>query len=618
MAKYEFKLPHMGESVAEATITSWLKGVGDTIEADDVLVEVATDKVDSEIPCEVSGIITDILFKKDDVVQVGQVMAIIETEPNTINENQNLTETIQPSTENFEQPVTIQTTLTKNQESIESSVIEKEIQNITSQQPISSSNGERFYSPLVRTIAQQENISIQELEQIQGSGLEGRVTKHDILSYVEQRNKISPKIETHFKEEKQQTWEQPETQPTYQQIATNESQTEENISVQEPEIATINQEAESDIQQQKFYQEPEPATINQEAEPNIQQQNSYQETEPVTTNQEAEPNIQQQNFYQETEPTTNQESVQSSRATNEEVSLNSEQPIVNKEIIFPEGNFQEMVKEEKTTPIFAEEPKELHIKTPTESKPEEKPAPTYTPSQIDDVEVIEMTRMGKLISKYMVDSKRISAHVQSFTEVDVTRIWNWRNKVKKQFETREGEKFTFTPIFIEAVAKALRDFPMMNVSTDGERIFKKKHINIGMATALPNGDLIVPVIKNADQLSLLGLAKSVNDLAKRARENKLKPDEIKGGTYTVTNIGSFGNIFGTPIINQPEVGILAIGAIQKVPAVIETPEGDVLGIRYKLILSHSYDHRVVNGALGGMFVQRVAEYLEKWNMEREV
>ncbi|MFC2652953.1 MAG: dihydrolipoamide acetyltransferase family protein, partial [Capnocytophaga gingivalis] len=255
------------------------------------------------------------------------------------------------------------------------------------------------------------------------------------------------------------------------------------------------------------------------------------------------------------------------------------------------------------------------------SAPEQAPLATtsYTPSPVDDnVEVIEMTRMGKLIANYMSESKHISAHATSFIEVDVTRIWNWRNKYKKQFESREGDKLTFTPIFIEAVAKALKDFPLMNISTDGERIFRKKNINIGMATALPNGDLIVPVIKNADQLSLVGLAKSVNDLAKRARENKLKPEEVKGGTYTVTNIGAFGNLFGTPILNQPEVGILAIGAIQKVPAVVETPEGDVIAIRYKLMLSHSFDHRVVNGALGGMFVQRVAKYLEQWDITREV
>ncbi|CEN40767.1 Lipoamide acyltransferase component of branched-chain alpha-keto acid dehydrogenase complex (fragment) [Capnocytophaga canimorsus] len=229
-----------------------------------------------------------------------------------------------------------------------------------------------------------------------------------------------------------------------------------------------------------------------------------------------------------------------------------------------------------------------------------------------------MTRMGKMISEHMTRSKQTSAHVQSFTEVDVTRIWNWRNKVKKAFETREGEKFTFTPIFMEAVTQALKDYPMMNISVEDTKIIKKKNINIGMATALPDGNLIVPVIKNADQLSLRGMAKVVNDLATRARAGQLKPDEVKDGTYTVTNIGSFGNVFGTPIINQPQVGILAIGAIRKVPAVIETPDGDLIGIRYKMMLSHSYDHRVVNGALGGMFVQRVAEYLEHWDITREV
>ena len=275
---------------------------------------------------------------------------------------------------------------------------------------------------------------------------------------------------------------------------------------------------------------------------------------------------------------------------------------------------------EQLQPITIE-PTPISLEIP-QDKPEEKPVvatTTYTPSPVDkNVEVIEMTRMGKLIANYMIESKRVSAHATSFIEVDVTRIWNWRNKHKKAFEAREGEKLTFTPIFIEAVAKALRDFPLMNISTDGERIFKKKQINIGMATALPNGDLIVPVIKNADQLSLVGLAKNVNDLAKRARENKLKPDEVKDGTYTVTNIGAFGNLFGTPILNQPQVGILAIGAIQKVPAVVETPEGDVIAIRYKLMLSHSFDHRVVNGALGGMFVQRVAQYLEQWDINREI
>ena len=291
-----------------------------------------------------------------------------------------------------------------------------------------------------------------------------------------------------------------------------------------------------------------------------------------------------------------------------------------KETPVAEKPVTEETPEKQPQPITIE-PAPITLEVP-QDKPEEKPvvaSTTYTPSPVDkNVEVIEMTRMGKLIANYMIESKRVSAHATSFIEVDVTRIWNWRNKHKKAFESREGEKLTFTPIFIEAVAKALRDFPLMNISTDGERIFKKKQINIGMATALPNGDLIVPVIKNADQLSLVGLAKNVNDLAKRARENKLKPDEVKEGTYTVTNIGAFGNLFGTPILNQPQVGILAIGAIQKVPAVVETPEGDVIAIRYKLMLSHSFDHRVVNGALGGMFVQRVAKYLEQWDVNREI
>lgn len=233
-------------------------------------------------------------------------------------------------------------------------------------------------------------------------------------------------------------------------------------------------------------------------------------------------------------------------------------------------------------------------------------------------EIVEMSRMGKLIAHHMIQSIQTSAHVQSFVEVDVTNIWNWRNKMKNAFQQREGESLTFTPIFMEAVAKALRDFPLMNISVDGDKIIKKKNINLGMAAALPDGNLIVPVIKNADQLNLVGMAKAVNDLAGRARENKLKPDEIQGGTYTVTNVGTFGSVFGTPIINQPQVGILALGAIRKVPAVIETPEGDFIGIRYRMFLSHSYDHRVVNGALGGMFVKRVAEYLEGWDVNRQL
>ena len=424
MAKYELKLPSMGESVAEATITNGLKKVGDPIEAEETIAEVATDKVDSEVPCEVSGIVAEILFKVDEVVKVGQVMAIIETEAEA-NAPQATAEipTIQQTAKNLtQQIVEIKETLAA---------------------PIDFSSSERFYSPLVKNIAKKEGISLDELNHIQGTGLNNRVTKDDILGYLAHRTQA-----------------------------------------------------------------------------------------PITS----------------------------------------------------------------TSPIFA----------------------TTTSSFVEGDERIEMSRMGKLIAEHMTMSKQTSAHVQSFTEVDVTRIWQWRNKVKKAFEAREGEKITFTPIFMEAVAKALVDFPMMNISVEGNTIIKKKHINIGMATALPDGNLIVPVIKNADALNLRGMVRTVNDLAVRARAGQLKPDEVKDGTYTVTNIGSFGTLFGTPIINQPQVGILAIGAICKVPAVIETPEGDVIGIRYKLMLSHSYDHRVVNGALGGMFVQRVAEYLEKWDMNRNI
>lgn len=425
MARYELKLPSMGESVAEAVVTNWLKKVGDPIEAEEAIVEVATDKVDSEVPSEVSGIVSEILFKVDEVVKIGQVMAIIETQ-----ESADASAPPQQTAEILMQNIS-------------------DIKETTLSPQIDFSGAERFYSPLVKNIAKQEGISLDELAHIEGTGLNNRVTKDDILAYIAHRTQLK--------------------------------------------ATTV---------------APTPAA-----------------------------------------PTT-------------------------------------------ASPIDQR---------------------SYTKH---GEERIEMSRMGKIIAEHMTLSKQTSAHVQSFTEVDVTRIWQWRNKVKKAFEANEGEKFTFTPIFMEAVAKALIDFPMMNISVEGTTIIKKKNINIGMATALPDGNLIVPVIKNADELNLRGMAKVVNDLAKRARANQLKPDEVKDGTYTVTNIGSFGNVFGTPIINQPQVGILAIGAIQKVPAVIETPEGDVIGIRYKMMLSHSYDHRVVNGALGGMFVQRVAQYLEKWDMNR--
>lgn len=429
MAKFELKLPKMGESVAEGTITNWLKEIGETIEADEAVLEIATDKVDTEVPSEVDGVLIEKLFEIDDVVKVGQTIAIIETEGENVEEgNEPEENTIEKSeVKAVEATVATAKTATDNPEDF--------------------SDSERFYSPLVKNIAKEENIDLTELEAIKGSGKEGRVTKNDMLSYVKNRGARTS-------------------------------------------------------------------------------------------------------------------GVQSKQAS---------------------------------------------------------PAPTKVPVSVNGGdEVIEMSRMGKMIAHHMVNSAQTSAHVQSFIEVDVTNIWNWRNKIKNDYQKREGEKLTFTPIFMEAVAKAIKDFPMINIAVDGDTIIKKKNINLGMAAALPDGNLIVPVIKNADQLNLVGMSKAVNDLANRARNGKLKPDDTQGGTYTVTNVGTFGSVMGTPIINQPQVGILALGAIRKVPAVVETPSGDFIGIRHKMFLSHSYDHRVVNGALGGQFVQRVANYLEDFDVNRTV
>jgi 2-oxoglutarate dehydrogenase E2 component (dihydrolipoamide succinyltransferase) len=439
MAKFELKLPKMGESVAEATITNWLKQVGDTIEMDEAVLEIATDKVDSEVPSEVSGVLVEILFQKDDLVQVGQTIAIIETESGS---------------ETTATPAASKSTASEVSGDTTKEVPTFQLEN-KEEVPFDASQSDKFFSPLVKNIAKEENVTIAELDTIAGTGKEGRVTKEDILGYVEGRKS---NVKSH---------------------AVNSS----NITAQ-----------------------PETKQTETKAAP---------------------------------------------------VSVNG-------------GD-----------------------------------------------EVIEMDRMRKLISGYMVASVQTSAHVQSFIEVDVTNIVKWRDKVKAAFEKREGEKLTFTPIMMEAVAKALKDFPGMNISVDGDYIIKKKNINLGMAAALPNGNLIVPVIKNADQLNLVGMAKAVNDLGGRAKAGKLKPDDTQGGTYTVTNVGTFGSVFGTPIINQPQVGILALGAIRKVPAVIETPEGDFIGIRQKMFLSHSYDHRVVDGALGGSFVKRVAEYLEAFDVNRD-
>lgn len=436
MAKFELKLPKMGESVAEATITNWLKKVGDPIEADEAVLEIATDKVDSEVPSEVSGVLSEILFNVDDVVKVGQTIAYIEVSGGVV---------VEAPKEDSQAIAQVEKTIETAKETVST--------------PQDFSTSEKFFSPLVKNIAKEEGVSVAELEAISGSGKDGRVTKDDILGYIADRKQ--PKAEA-------------------------------------PKAATA---------------------------------------------------------------------------------------------VTPSA-----VEGQKSAP-----------KT-------QSPAPV---SVNGGDEIVEMDRMRKLISGYMVASVQTSAHVQSFIEVDVTNIVKWRDKVKNAFEKREGEKLTFTPIFMEAVAKALKDFPGMNISVDGDFIVKRKNINLGMAAALPNGNLIVPVIKNADQLNIVGMAKAVNDLGNRAKAGKLKPDDTQGGTYTVTNVGTFGSVFGTPIINQPQVGILALGAIRKVPAVIETPEGDFIGIRQKMFLSHSYDHRVVDGALGGSFVKRVAEYLEAFDVNRD-
>ncbi len=466
MALYELLLPKMGESVAEATVIKWLKAPGEMVEAEDAVVEIATDKVDSDVASPVKGKLVAQLFKEDEVAQVGAVIAQIETEPDgqkaeTPKPVETPAQITQPEKEPVkevsEEKVPVKEALPVNLPGLEFLEPKPLAQN-----PVKESI--RFYSPLVRSIAAQENIKQEELDRISGTGAEGRLTKDDLLLYL-QNKKAS-----------------------------------------------------------------------------AQTSNPTKPTETVA------------------EKTPVKEALQA------------------------------------------------------ENKPTSRVVATVSAGD----EVIEMDRMRKIIAEHMTSSKEIAAHVTSFIETDVTNLVLWREKHKTAFEKREGEKITFTPIFVEVVAKALKAMPMVNVSLNGTQIIKKQNINIGMATALPNGNLIVPVIKNADQLNLLGLTKSVNDLATRARNNKLKPEEIKDGTFTLTNIGSFGNIMGTPIINQPQVAILAIGVIKKKPAVIETETGDMIAIRHLMYLSLSYDHRIVDGALGGMFLKKVSDYLENWDPKREI
>jgi 2-oxoglutarate dehydrogenase E2 component (dihydrolipoamide succinyltransferase) len=445
MAQYELLLPKMGESVAEATIIKWLKQPGDVIALDDTILEIATDKVDSEVPSPVSGKLIKQLFKEDEVAQVGDVIAIVET--GTAAENISSSEETIPEAEDIPGVAQLasQTAVPVN---------------ISAEPETKKSSSDRFYSPLVKNIAAQENITAEELDTLQGTGSEGRLTKDDLLSYIQTKKGAAA-----------------------------------------PEIAN-----------------PSAAIL-----------------------------------------------------ANQKTSEIPAKPLVQSSASINGGD-----------------------------------------------EIIEMDRMRKLIAEHMVMSMQTSPHVTSFVEADVTNMVMWREKVKHSFEKRENEKITFTPIFVEAVAKAIKDFPMINVSVNGTQIIKKRDINIGMAAALPSGNLIVPVIKNADQFNLVGLTKSVNDLAGRARNSKLKPDETQNGTFTLTNVGSFGNVMGTPIINQPQVAILAVGAIKKKPAVLETEFGDVIAIRHMMFLSLSYDHRVVDGALGGSFVRRVADYLENWDVNREI
>jgi 2-oxoglutarate dehydrogenase E2 component (dihydrolipoamide succinyltransferase) len=429
MADVELIMPKMGESIMEAKILNWLKKPGDKVEQDEYILEVATDKVDTEIPSAYAGVVKEILAKEGDTVAVGSAIAIITVDASV--STPAATPVKAPAPQKAGSVITTPSTAS----------------NGSNRPPVNDyKSSARFYSPLVRNIAKTENIAVAELEGIEGSGSEGRVTKKDILEYVQHRKL---------------------------------GQT----------VAAVHQRASGG-------------------------------------------------------------------------------------------------------------------------------APLVPASASGEDEIMVMDRMRKMIAERMIDSKRVSAHVTSFVEADVSNVVFWRNKVKVEFEKKEGESLTFTPIFVEAVVKAIRDFPMINIQVDGDKIIKKKDINVGMAVALPSGNLIVPVIRNADRYSISGLAKVVNDLARRARENKLKPDDLAGGTYTISNVGSFGNVMGTPIIMQPQVAILALGAIQKKPAVIETPYGDAIAVRHKMFLSHSYDHRVVDGALGGSFVRRVADYLEQFAVDR--
>ncbi len=428
MGKYFLKLPKMGESIAEATLVKWLKEEGDQIEIDESVVEIATDKVDSDIPSEVKGVLKEKKFSENDVIKVGEIIGVIETENNDIIEVEEEIVDISKNKIKEDEPI-VDIPFLKSELDLKTPIEE----NKTDQ--FKNNADKKFLSPLVKNIIKKENINPEELEKITGTGKNGRVTKKDILSHLDAKKSVS----------------------------------------------------------------------------------------------------------------------------SQDINIHND------------------------------------VVLGTQDK------------------IIEMSRMTKLTAANMISSKQTSAHVQSFVEADVTDLWNWREKVKTPYQIREGEKLTFTPLFITALIKAIKDFPLLNSSVDGDKIIQKKSINISMATALNDGSLIVPVIQNADHLNLVGLSKAVNDLAFKSRNQSLKPEEVQGGTFTITNVGNFGSLMGTPIINQPQVGIVAVGAIRKVPSVIETPKGDFIGIRRKVMLSHTYDHRIINGAMGGNFVKKMADYLDQWD-----
>ena len=577
MAKYKLLLPKMGESVAEATVIRWIKNPGDHIEADETVMEIATDKVDSDVPSPVTGKLIEQLCKDNDVVQVGSVIAIIETNapeaaapvvplvqqpvvesPPVVNPTQPVAAVVEPPfitdtrpaypephtpVQELPKPAIVETPPVpilqiKQAPDVKPPVFAEQREEFNppvpyteqlSQKAAPSSDDEaknalRFYSPLVKNIAAQENISNAELEGIPGTGAEGRLTKDDLLNYIQNRHQAAP--------------------------------TAGAAPSAETPAGPVKQDIEEVTESAPVIEAPKPFT---------------------TTETPA--------FVAHVKETTEPD-------------------------IVIEATEAAPMAEPKPAPVPGKP-------TPAPEPVKQGPAQSGVSMSGTD-EIIEMDRMRRLIADHMVMSKHTSPHVTSFVEADVTNLVLWRNKIKNAFEKREGEKITFTPIFIEAVVRAIKDLPMINIQVNGTQIIKKKEINISMATALPSGNLIVPVIKRADELSLIGITKAVNDLANRARNNKLKPDDVQDGTFTITNVGSFGNVMGTPIINQPQVAILAVGAIRKKPAVIETLQGDMIGIRHMMFLSLSYDHRVVDGALGGTFVKRVSDYLENWDPGREI